>query len=494
MTLSTLLSERAGETLKRICIKYENRRLSYLEINNLVSLVAGGLNALGLRRKDRVAILMENCPEYIITYFAIIRAGGIVVPINTFLTPDEISYILNDSICKILIYREKFLSHIDKIKRTISGLKAVNYDDIPQQDVEPYTGNDDDIAVFLYTSGTTGFPKGAMLTHRNLISNVEACQKVMHLSYRDKILLFLPLFHSFSFTVCVILPIYSGANIVLLTSVKPFSKVIKSIFRDRITFFVGVPTIYNILYKKKIPFFLRYIFRFLINIRACVSGAVALPEATMHAFEERFKVPLIEGYGLTEASPVVAVNPLNGLRKPSSVGPPVPGVEVAVVGEDGRKMPGGEIGELIVKGPNVMKGYFNKQEETEAVLKDGWLYTGDMAKIDEDGYIYIVERKKDLIIVDGMNIYPKEVENFVVKHPSIEECAMVGIPDGRGSEISIIFIKNKENAVVSEKDLKNYLKGHIAPFKIPRRIIFIEEFPKTATGKIKKVALRNWKI
>jgi long-chain acyl-CoA synthetase len=231
-----------------------------------------------------------------------------------------------------------------------------------------------------------------------------------------------------------------------------------------------------------------------MNIRACISGAAALPEDTFHAFQKRFKVPLIEGYGLTEASPVVSVNPLNGIRKPSSVGPPLPGIEVAIVGEDGKRMPPGEIGELIVRGYNVMKGYFNKKEETEAVLKDGWLYTGDMAKIDEDGYIYIVDRKKDLIIIDGMNIYPREVEDVVSRHPSVEECALVGIPDGKGSEISILFVKKKKDIIIDEGEIRNYLKGRIARFKIPRRIVFVKEFSKTATGKIKKTELRKLKM
>jgi long-chain acyl-CoA synthetase len=222
-----------------------------------------------------------------------------------------------------------------------------------------------------------------------------------------------------------------------------------------------------------------------------VSGAAALPGDTLHAFEERFKVPLLEGYGLTEASPVVSVNPLKGVRKPTSVGPPLPGVEVAVVGEDGKKMVPGGVGELIVKGPNVMKGYFNKEEETKEVLKDGWLYTGDMARIDEDGYIYIVDRKKDMIIIDGMNIYPREVEDIVTQHPSVEECAMVGISDGRGSEIPVLFIKKKENAILDESEIRKFLKGQIAQFKMPRRIVFVDEFPKTATGKIKKPELRN---
>ena len=242
------------------------------------------------------------------------------------------------------------------------------------------------------------------------------------------------------------------------------------------------------------PFFVKYLLRFLINIRICVSGAAALPADTIYAFEKRFKLPLIEGYGLTEASPVVAVNPLKRIGKPASVGLPVPGVEVAVAGEEGGRIPAGEIGELIVKGPNVMKGYFNKEEDTRSVLKDGWLYTGDMARIDEDGYIYIVDRKKDLIIVGGMNIYPREVEDFIMKHPSVEECAMVGLPDGKGSEISVLFVKKKDNAVINDIEARDYLKGHIASFKIPKKIKFIDDFPKTATGKIKKTELRKWEL
>jgi long-chain acyl-CoA synthetase len=508
MTLSTLLSERAKSIPDNICITFEKKKFSYFAIDDLVTNIAGGLKALGVESRDRIAILMDNCPEYIVSYFAILRAGGVAVPINTFLTPDEISYILNDSNCKFLIYNNSFSSHAEKIIKTIPDIKIFMFNEIPQIPLYPpllkgeiatptlLQGGegeltDDEVAVLLYTSGTTGFPKGAMLTHRNLLSNAEACMKVMNVSSKDRILLFLPLFHSFSFTVCVILPIYAGARIILLKSVKPFSKVINSIFKGRTTLFIAVPTVYNVLSKKRMPFIARCLFKLLINIRACISGAAALPEDTIHAFEKRFNIPLIEGYGLTEASPVVAVNPLKGIRKPASVGPPVPGVEAAVVGEDGRKLPAGETGELIVKGPNVMKGYFNKPEETETVLRDGWLYTGDMARIDEDGYIYIVDRKKDLIIIDGMNVYPREVEDFILKHPSVEECAMVGIPDGKGSETPILYIRKKEDAVIGETEIRNYLKGRIAQFKNPKKIIFIDQFPKTATGKIKKTELRK---
>lgn len=494
MTLSMLLSEKAASIPDRTCIRFRNRKITYAKIDRLVSRAAGGLRTLGLRVNERVAILMDNCPEYVIAYFAILRAGGIAVPINSFLVPEEISYILNDSGCRILIYSSRFLPYLEKLKRSVAGLTVTDFDGIGKEEKEPYKGEEDDVAVMLYTSGTTGFPKGVMLTHKNLLSNAEACRKAMHIVQKDRILLFLPLFHSFSFTVCVILPVYAGAQIVLLESVRPFSRIIKSVFKERITLFVAVPTVYTILVRKKMPPLMRFFLRFLLNIRACVSGASSLPAETMHAFEKRLGLPLIEGYGLTEASPVVSVNPLKGVRKPSSVGRPLPGIEAVVVGEDGKRLPNGEVGELIVKGPNVMKGYYNRKDETDAVIKDGWLYTGDLAKIDNDGYIYIVDRKKDLIIVDGMNVYPKEVEDLVMKHPSVEDCAMVGIPDGKGSEIMVLFIKKKESASVEENEIRKRVKERFAPFKVPRRIIFIDEFPKTATGKIKKTELRKWKL
>jgi len=491
MTLCELLRLRAEKTPRRLCLKFEDRKFSYAELDRSVTLSAGGLKKEGLQKNDRVAILMDNCPEFIILYFAILRAGGVVIPVNTFLTPGEISFILNDSGCRILLYSENFLSHIEKIKNDSKDVRLVLFDQLPQQEAELDKFDENDIAVFLYTSGTTGFPKGAMLTHKNLLSNAKACMEAMSVTYKDKVLLFLPLFHAFSFTVCVILPICAGASIVLLASVKPFSKVIKSILRDRITLFVAIPTIYNILSKKHLTFIAKLLMRFLIRIRLCVSGAASLPETTLYEFEKRFNIPLAEGYGLTEASPVVSVNPLKGVRKPGSVGLPIPGVEVSVIGEDSTKLPNGEIGELIVKGPNIMKGYFNKEEETQAVLRNGWLYTGDMACIDEDGYLFILDRKKDLIIVDGMNIYPKEVEDVVWQHPCVDECSMVGIPDGKGSEITCIFIKKQENTSVDDKEIRNYLSSKVARFKIPKKIRFIEEFPKTATGKIKKGELRK---
>jgi long-chain acyl-CoA synthetase len=494
LTLSSVLSETARKHPGKIGIKFRERNVTYAEMDNRAGLCAGGIYALGVGPGDRVAILMKNCPEYIIAYFSIIRAGAIAVPINTFLTPDEVIYILNDCACRLLIYDESFAGHEMRVKESIRTLNSVMFDDIPENKAEFHTGSDDDIAVFLYTSGTTGFPKGAMLTNRNLISNAQASREVMDIVHKDRFLLFLPLFHSFSFTVCVILPVLTGARIILLESVKPFSKVINSIVKDRVTVFIAVPTVYNILSRKKIPFMAKLLMKVLVKIRLCVSGAAALPESTIHAFEGKFNIPLLEGYGLTETSPVVSVNPLKGNRKPSSVGPPIPGVEAAAVDDNNNRVGTDEVGELIVRGPNIMKGYYNKQSETDEVLKDGWLYTGDMAKIDRDGYIYIVDRKKDLIIVDGMNIYPREVEDIVMELPSIEECAMVGVADGRGSEISVLYLKKIDETTVDRNEVEEYLKDRVARFKMPRRIKFIDEFPKTATGKIKKNELREWEI
>lgn len=494
MTLSELLTVRARKTPGKTCIKFENLKLSYAEMDRRVTLTAGGLKAEGLKNNDRVAILMDNCPEYIILYFAILRAGAVVIPVNTFLAPNEVVYILKDSGCKFLLYNDKFERNIEEIKSKSHEVNVLAFDDIQQTETQPYAGDKDDIAVLLYTSGTTGFPKGAMLTHENLLSNAESCIEAMQVTHNDKVLLFLPLFHSFSFTVCVVLPIFAGSSIVLLASVKPFSRVVDSILKDRITLFVAVPAVYNILANKKLSLIAKLLIRFLVKVRLCISGASALPEATINAFEKRYNIPLIEGYGLTEASPVVAVNRPAGIRKPMSVGPPLPGIKVSVIAEDGTRLSSGETGELIVEGPNVMKGYFNKEEETNAVLNGSWLHTGDMARIDQEGHIFIVDRKKDLIIVDGMNIYPREVEDLVCRHPYVEECAMVGIPDGKGSEMTCLYVKQKEGASVDGSEVRAHMKGNIARFKIPRRIKFIEEFPKTATGKIIKAELRKLKL
>lgn len=317
-----------------------------------------------------------------------------------------------------------------------------------------------------------------------------AATKVIHVTHKDRFVVFLPLFHSFTYTVCVILPLITGAMISLLPGVRPFSKVVRSLIVDRITLFVAIPTVYKILAEKNMPFFVKL----LLNLRLCVSGAAPLPVKVIHEFESAFKVPLLEGYGLTEAAPVVSLNPLEKEnRKPGTVGLPLPGIEVKVVNDSGDQLPPGIAGELLVKGPNVMQGYLNKPEDTAMTLRDGWLYTGDVAVIDRSGHIRIIDRKKDMLIVDGLNVYPYEVEEVLYRHAAIKDCSMIGVPHEHeeGKELGIMYVVFKEGAQATPKELRDYLTEHVAHFKIPRRFIFAEDLPRTATGKIMKKELRK---
>jgi long-chain acyl-CoA synthetase len=275
----------------------------------------------------------------------------------------------------------------------------------------------------------------------------------------------------------------------LLPGVRPFQRVVKSLIVDRITLFVAIPTVYKILSEKNMPFFIKL----LLNLRLCVSGAAPLPVKVIREFEAAFKVPLLEGYGLTEASPVVSINPLEkGMSKPGTVGKPLPGIEVRIVDDAGAPLPVGTPGELLVKGPNVMKGYLNRPEDTAKTIKDGWLFTGDIASLDEDGYIRIIDRKKDLIIVDGLNVYPFEVEEVLYRHSAVKDCAMIGVLHGEDKEIPIMYVVLKEGQQANPKAFREFLAEHVAHYKIPRRFIFTEELPRTATGKIMKKELRVW--
>jgi long-chain acyl-CoA synthetase len=305
---------------------------------------------------------------------------------------------------------------------------------------------------------------------------------------RDRFIVFLPLFHSFTFTVCVIIPVISGCTISLLPSVRPFSRVVKRLILDRVTFFVAIPTIYKILAEKGMPFFEKL----LLGLRVCISGAAPLPVKVIHDFEREFKVPLLEGYGLTEASPVVSVNPIGkGKRKPGTVGPPIPGLEVKIVDDEGKPMPHDVPGELIVKGPSVMREYLNRPEDTAKTIRDGWLYTGDIASLDTDGFIKIIDRKKDMIIVDGLNVYPYEVEKVLYKHPAVKDCAMIGVFHDAGKELPIMYVVPNNAQKPTPKALRDFLSEHVAHYKIPRRFIFIKDLPRTATGKILKKEIRK---
>lgn len=503
MTLGKMLEDSAKRFEKKKAIIFNRRKIIYQELNELVNQAAHGLMELGVRKGEKVAILLTNSPEFIISYFSVLKIGGIVVPINIFLLGEEIKFILNDCEVVMLITSSKFLDLTSQIRSQIKTLRVVfligsvkgldeyiSFTEVlrdrpninPVIDISPA-----DIAVILYTSGTTGYPKGAILTHKNLLANVESCKKAIEITYKDRFLLFLPMFHSFTFTVCVLIPLSAGGRTIILESVKPFSKIIKSIFLDRPTVFVGIPQIYNILADIKVPRF----FSLINPIRFCLSGAAPLNEKILIKFEKRFKLPLLEGYGLSEASPVVSINPLKGVRKQRSVGLPIPNVEVKIVDGDGKELPTGEVGELIVKGENVMQGYYNLPQVTQEVIRGGWLFTGDLAKKDEEGYIYIVDRKKDMIIVHGMNVYPREVEDVLCLHPNIAEAVVMKRKDKHYGEIPIAVVVLKEGECITEKEIKDFCHQRIASYKTPHSIEFWNSLPKTPTGKILKREIQN---
>ena len=493
LPLDQLLRQRARLSGRKTFIKFEGTSYSFQEIDRLATVFAAYLLGQGMKRGERIALLSQNNPYYAAAYFGVIRAGGIILPLNNLLTHEEIDFILNDAGATICFIDHDCSKTIEKL-RGKSSRAYVMLSDVASAagttaPVVPALAHTvDDLSTILYTSGTTGSPKGALLTHRNIMANALACAAAIHISHKDRFVVFLPLFHSFTFTVCVVIPLVTGSLISLLPSVRPFSRVVKRLILDRITLFVAIPTVYKILAEKNMPFLVKM----LLNLRLCVSGAAPLPVKVIKDFEAAFKVPLLEGYGLTEASPVVSINPDDhGKRRPGTVGLPLPGIEVRVVDDEGNPLGIDIPGELLVKGPNVMTGYLNRPEDTARAIRDNWLYTGDIAALDADGYIKIIDRKKDMIIVDGLNVYPFEVEEVLYRHSAVKDCAMIGVLHGEDKELPIMYVVLKDGHQVTPKAFREFLSEHVANYKIPRRFLMIDELPRTATGKILKKEIRK---
>jgi long-chain acyl-CoA synthetase len=498
LPLDKLLALQAERLPRSTFVKFEGKKYTFRDMDRRATLFASFLLSRGMKRGERVAILSCNCHEYIAAYFGIIRAGGIVLPVNNLLTHEEVKFILDDASVSLVFFDAECSNTVQKllqreqVSRQYVQLSEVAQRSAPTEALSHAPPTDpDEVSTILYTSGTTGRPKGALLTHRNIVSNALAATEVIHVSHRDRVVVFLPLFHSFTYTVCVILPLIQGAMISLLPGVRPFRRVVKSLIFDRITLFVAIPTVYKILAEKDMP---RHI-KWLLRLRLCISGAAPLPPKVIREFEAAFKVPLREGYGLTEASPVVSINPLESERNiPGTVGLPLPGIAVKVVDDMDASLPYNTPGELLVQGPNVMRGYLNRPEETAKTINEGWLYTGDIAEIGPSGHIKIIDRKKDLIIVDGLNVYPHEVEEVLYRYPAVRDCSMIGVPHEHeeGKELGIMYVVLAEGKTATAKELREYLSERVAHYKIPRRFIFTEELPRTATGKVMKKELRVW--
>ena len=505
-TLAGMLRKNAERYGRKTALIFGNKRISYRQLSDSVNRLANGLKELGIKNGQKVSLLLFNSPEFVISYFAIVKLGAIVVPLNNMFKAEELKYIMEDSDSSLLITSSGFYDTACQLRFRLEKLANIIIVDKNLPDTialsaiyENYSAEyagaepkESGIAAILYTSGTTGKPKGAMLTHHNLLSNASLSAEAIGASERDNIICMLPMFHSFACTTCVILPLSKGARITIIESPRPFSNVIKSILRNRITVFMGVPSIFNILKDVQLPGLFRLPLIRLINpLRLCISGAAALPVETLKKFEKKLRLPLLEGYGLTEASPVVSINPLKGTRKPGSIGLPLPGVEVAIASEDGKMLGAEEVGELLVRGPNVMSGYFKLPEDTEKALRDGWLWTGDMAKKDKEGYIYIVDRKKDMVNVRGLNVYPKEIEELLYQHPKVAEVAVIGVSDEHKGEVPKAYVTLKEGQKITASEVIRFCRDRIAPFKVPKYVEFRDSLPKNATGKILKTELRK---
>ncbi len=502
-----MIKENAKNFPKKSILFIDKRKVGNLRLKQKIDTFARFLEFSGIKNGDKVALIVENSEEFLISFFAVTKIGAVVVPVNTFLKKDEYEYILNDCEAKLLVSSPKFAKETKDLIHTTKAKKIVWTGDYEELDEQNYSFLEiaesletheqissspalDDMACIVYTSGTTGKPKGAMLSYRNIFSNLVAINQIIKLTQKDRFVVYLPMFHSFTLTTTVLLPFYSASSIVIVKSIFPFSNVLKQVLLKRVTIFLGIPTVYNALIKAKIPWY----FMLFNKIRVFVSGGAPLSEKVLEQFGVKFpKATILEGYGLSECSPVVAVNRLEK-QKALSVGPVLPGYEVKVVDEEMLEMKRGEVGELIVKGDCVMQGYYKREDATKETIINGWLKTGDLVKIDEDGYIFIMDRKKDLIISKGINIYPREIEELLYQLDEIDAAAVIGEKnEATGDEVPVAFVVFKDDIdeILSENDIKKYLKRHLANFKVPKNIYFVDELPKNATGKVLKRVLKQ---
>ena len=508
--LGCLLLDQAVKNPSRTCLIFGGRKLSFREIHEKASLLSQLLKKHSINKGDKVALWTYNCPEYVVSYFAVLYCGGVVVPVNAMFKREEARHVIADSGAGAVICCSERLDDVVNLNLRLDTIRSVfsyrfnvlKYQSVldiyqdpvkagfsPQAEIEDAAG--DDTAQIIYTSGTTGKPKGACLSHGNVMSNVRDCSSVFEVKQKDTFICILPMYHAFSLTVTVLLPLYKGSKIVVFRSVAPFRRVIRSIRKNRISIFVAVPPFYNLLKDKKISWAAStFLMPFMNPLRLCISGASPLASTTISAFEKKFKVPLLEGYGLTEASPVVSFNPSEEPR-PGSVGRPLPSVEVKIVDSNCKQVVPGAVGELLVRGPNVMRGYYKQPESDKEIFADGWLRTGDLCRMDKDGYIYIEGRLKEMINVRGMNVYPKEIEELLYTLSYIKEAAVIGVNHPRKGEVPVVFVVPEETAVVTSRNISAFLKDNLAVYKLPYKIEIREELPKNSTGKILKYVLKQ---
>jgi len=508
MQLVEVLRGASEQFPDRVAMIFRDQPLTFAQIESKANRMANRLIELGIQKDDKVGLMMPNLPDFAIAYYGILAAGASVVPLNVMYRPREVAYIMNDSEAKALITIEPFLPVVLEAQASVPSLKQViakgqekipnvhNLDallaDAPDKRVNVPV-DADDTAIICYTSGTTGNPKGAMLSHRNLLANLDqvlACQRT-DIRPGDVGLVVLPLFHIYGMNMVLNLGTKLGLSAVVMERFET-EKAFELIQKYRVTVFAGAPPMFVAMINH--PDIKKYD---LSSLRTVSSGAASLPVQVMETFQKLTGVEIMEGYGLTETSPTLASNGAGPVSKPGSVGPAIPGVEVRIVDDQDRDVPIGEPGEIICRGENVMKGYYKRPQESAEALKGGWFHTGDIGKLDEDGYIYIVDRKKEMVNVSGFNVYPREIEEVLYRHPKVMDAAVIGVPDSYQGESVMAVIALKPGETAEEKEFADYCRQNLAAFKAPRYFRFQEALPKLITGKILKRELRedilkNW--
>jgi long-chain acyl-CoA synthetase len=486
VNVADALAHAATAYADRPAVKLDDAQLSYAQLDTASQHIAGLLAARGIGPGDRVGIMLPNVPHWGILYYGVLRAGAVAVPMNPLLKEREVAYYLSDSGAGLIFAWHGFGAEA-RAGAKLADAEAVLID--PAEflgllgSAEPVGGvvdrAGDDTAVILYTSGTTGQPKGAELTHDNLTRNVEVGRELLDASPDDVVFGGLPLFHVFGQTCGLNASVAAGACLTLLPRFDA-TKTLEILQRDKVTIFQGVPTMYVALVNH--PNRADYD---LSSLRVCASGGAAMPVEVMTAFEKEFGCVVLEGYGLSETSPVASFN-VPDRRRPGSIGFPVSGVEFRIVDDADKDVPEGEPGEIVIRGHNVMKGYWGKPEATAAAIKDGWFHTGDVARRDEDGFYFIVDRKKDMIIRGGYNIYPREIEEVLYEHPAVAEAAVIGMKHAELGEEVAAVVALKPGAEATADELRDYVKSKVAAYKYPRRVELVDSLPKGPTGKILK--------
>ena len=501
-SLADVLPNSAAVRREKAALVAGERTITYGELDDRAAKVGGALQAAGVRKGDRVALVLGNTPEFVEALHGAWRIGAVVAPLNVMLTPEEAGYVLADAQARVVITDPGLLPMVLAVRDRVASLEHVfvtgpgpapvattSYEeallqaaDAPSVDVAG-----EDLALLSYTAGTTARPKGAMLTHGNLLANLDQMAEVPALAEAesDVVLLALPLFHIYALNVVLGITLREGATAILVERFDP-SGTLDLVERHGVTVLFGAPPMFaawlQAASQREVD---------MSSVRLAVSGAAPLPGEVLDTFRERLGVTIWEGYGLTETAPAVTTNALGEEAKPDSIGLVLPGVEVRLVDEHGEEVEDGDPGEIVVRGPNVFQGYWNRKEESADAFRDGWLRTGDVAYRDQDGYLFIVDRTKDLVIVSGFNVFPKEVEDAILRHPKVAEVVVIGVPDERTGEAVKALIVPESGQSLTEEEVLEHCRETLARFKWPRTIELVESLPKHVTGKVLRRLLRD---